>query len=85
MKTSLLLRAGLGAAAMLSAAACANFSEPQRVAETRPHLLANPPPSPYRGGWYALNYPYYWGRGPAVDYSDPYDYNGNYFPLAKAR
>ena len=32
------------------------------------------------GGWYALNYPYYYGYGPAVGHSDPYDYNGHYFP-----
>jgi hypothetical protein len=84
MKTTALLRAGLGAAAILFSAACASFPQRQGVAQTRPHLLANPPPSP-RGGWYALNYHYYWGQAPPVDYDDPYDYNGNYFPLAKAR
>ena len=36
---------------------------------------------PVHGGWYALNYPYYWQPGPRVDYDEPYDYNGNYFPL----
>lgn len=39
----------------------------------------------FRGGWYALNYPYYWGYGPMVSYSDPYDYNGNYFPYPLPR
>lgn len=32
-----------------------------------------------RSGWYALNYPYYWGYGPAVGDSDPYDFSGHYF------
>ncbi len=44
-------------------------------------------PASYRrgftGGWYALNYPYYWGHAPLVSYYDPYDYNGNYFPLPR--
>jgi len=37
----------------------------------------------FTGGWYALNYHYYWGRQPLVNSEDPYDYNGNYFPPSR--
>jgi hypothetical protein len=86
MKKKAFLRAGVWGAAGLFTAACASLSSRPSNAATRPHELSNPPPSARStGGWYALNYPYYWGRSPAADYDDPYDYNGNYFPLAKAR
>jgi hypothetical protein len=37
----------------------------------------------FTGGWYALNYHYFYGHAPLVSYDDPYDYNGNYFPARR--
>ncbi len=65
--------------------ACSTTDARHAHASYQPREITSEP-SPGRavrqpGGWYALNYPYYWQAGPRVSYDEPYDYNGNYFPL----
>jgi hypothetical protein len=77
-----MLIAGLASAAPARAGDSARTRHlRERVSRGRPVATA-----PYyhetriRGGWFALNYKYFWNHAPYVSYDEPYDYNGNYFP-----